>query len=240
MISVRVSILSPRIMTVFNDYITFGLHRLWKKKLVKSSGLKPKQAARVLDLCCGSGDISLMFAHRLGAAGEVTALDFSAEMLGVLKKRLNGIKRQASTASIKAIQQDVTSLKNFSDHSFDAVSIGFGLRNLRGRSAALSEILRVLRPKARFLILDVGKIDQPFLKKLHAFYFERIVPLIGYFLEKARRKHDMYAYLPASSQSYPSQQKICEELKKAGFENVHYKNLLFGSAVIHVAHKPAW
>ena len=219
----------------FNDWITLGLHRLWKKKLIAFSSLGPQKGGQVLDLCCGSGDISLLFAKYLGPKGEILALDFSAEMLSVLRRRLDSYQNKKNWGTIKILQQDVTSLSNFSSASFVLAAMGFGLRNLQNRAAALKEVWRVLKPGGRLLVLDVGKVDLALLRPLHAFYFERVVPQIGHLLHG--QKHNMYNYLPASARNYPPPKEICKELEQAGFIKTDYKNLLFGSAVIHIAHK---
>ena len=219
----------------FNDCITLGLHRLWKKKLIALSGLSPQKGGRVLDICCGSGDISLLFARHLGRRGEVLALDFSEEMLSILKKRLASLNGK-NLAQIKILQQDAASLSKVSSKSLELVSLGFGLRNIQNRSAALKEIWRVLKPGARLLVLDVGKVRLPLLRSIHALYFEKIVPKIGFLIHG--RKHRMYQYLPASARQYPPPEGISKELEKAGFIKVIYKKLLFGSAGIHIAQRP--
>ena len=219
----------------FNDWITLGLHRLWKRKLLALSGLEPKRGGAILDLCCGSGDISLLFSKYLGPEAKVVALDFSAEMLAILKRRFAPYRNKEGWGKMEILQQDITSLSNFSSDSFALATMGFGLRNLQNRAAALKEIWRVLEPKGRLLVLDVGKVKITLLKSLHSFYFEKLVPQIGYLLHGQR--HNMYSYLPASARVYPAPKEICKELEQAGFVRTAYRNLLFGSAVIHIAHK---
>ncbi len=220
----------------FNDWISLGLHRLWKRKMLRSSALSPHRIDKVLDLCCGSGDISLLWARYIkNEKAEVHALDFSAQMLAVFKEKLTSKRNALLQKKIFLYEQDASSLKNFPDSSFAAVSIGFGLRNIKDRSQALREMLRVLRPGAPLLVLDLGKIPFPLFRFLHRIYFENIVPYIGMLLHGS--KESMYTYLPASARYYPDQAALCRELQQAGFAEIVYKNLLFGSAVIHIARK---
>ncbi len=221
----------------FNDWITFGLHRVWKKKLLQESGFSKRENAKVIDLCCGSGDIALLFSKYLGKQSTVVAVDFSLNMLSVLKRRLEEGQRKQNNllGDVQIKMQDVSNLRNFSMSSFQLATMGFGLRNLPNRHKALKEIYRILGPKGRLLILDVGKVTFPLITQIHSFYFEKIVPRIGYLLNG--KKHSMYAYLPVSARAYPNPNEICVELEKAGFAEPTYKRLLFGSAVIHMAVK---
>lgn len=219
----------------FNDWITLGLHRLWKRKLIVLSKLKRGGGGQVLDLCCGTGDISLLFAKHLGPRATIFALDFSGEMLAVLKKRLDSYHNKKNWGQVKILQQDLSSLRNLEASYFELVTIAFGLRNLKNRPSALKEIWRVLKPGKTLLVLDVGKVDSSLLRPFYSFYFEKIVPRIGYLLHG--QKHRMYNYLPDSARAYPHPKEICKILKNAGFVQIRYKNLLCGSAVIHIAHK---
>ncbi len=216
----------------FNDWISFGTHRLWKRRTVRESGLAGKKA-RVLDLCCGSGDLSLAFARILAPGSEITSLDFSREMLSVLRSRLSGPKAPRGI-SIEPTEGDAMALPY--DNEFDAVSMGFGLRNVTDRAVCLKGVLRSLRPGGRFLLLDVGKpprILSPFFR----FFFAGIVPKIGHWIHG--EDHAMYDYLPASSRLYPDQQSMKKELEAAGFVDVRIINFMFGAAGLHVARKAA-
>ena len=212
----------------FNDAITFGLHRLWKKKIVKMSDLRNKNI-KALDLCCGSGDISFILAKYLGKNANINAIDYSEKMLMVLQNKIS----KKTISNIKIIKSDVTNLSKFKNKSIDLITIGFGLRNITERKKLLLECRRVLKKGMPLLILDVGKIDNLIIKKLHNFYFEKIVPLIGKVIQKNNQK--MFNYLPASAKTFPHQNILSKELLSNGFTQVTYKNLLFGSAVIHKA-----
>lgn len=220
----------------FNDWITFGAHRLWKRRAIALTGLRPGPVA-LLDLCCGSGDLSLLAARRLGPAARITALDFSEGMLAILRDRMAGwnAAQREKFGQITTQSGDATDLSAFADGSFDAITISFGLRNVQDRERCLAECRRTLKPGARLVILDVGQVKSAFVAFFHRFYFERIVPRIGFLTH--RSKHEMYEYLPASAKIYPDQESLKGELLQAGFTSVFYRNVMLGAAVIHVAVK---
>lgn len=216
---------------LYNDLITFGLHRYWKKKTVLSLNLSGRKNASVLDLCCGSGDLTLLLAKNLGEGSEITALDFSPGMLAVLKKRIGSL--QSCNASINVREGDASDLSFQNDSSADGVTIAFGLRNVSDRARTLAEIYRVLKPGARLAVLDTGKVRVPVISFFHGLFFKKIVPLIGHLING--KKHEMYEYLPASAEEYPGQEELKKELMKTGFTEVTYRNFLFGAAVLHTA-----
>ena len=225
----------------FNDLITFGMHRGWKKRAVRLTGLSRGDAATVLDLCSGSGDLALEMGRHLGPDGRVTAYDYSEGMLNILQQRLEQLRatqsRRNPRAAVDVVQGDAVDLSRYDDASFDAVTIGFGLRNVQDRAACLGEVLRVLRPGARLVILDVGKIKNPVISFFHRLHFEKIVPMIGHLLQG--RRQEMFEYLPASAQIYPDQEALAAELRDLGYDPVSYKTVMLGAAVLHVAGKPA-
>ncbi|MBI3394742.1 MAG: bifunctional demethylmenaquinone methyltransferase/2-methoxy-6-polyprenyl-1,4-benzoquinol methylase UbiE [Spirochaetia bacterium] len=216
---------------LFNDVSSFGLHRLWKRRTITESGLRYRPNVCVLDLCSGTGDLAISFSRALGTESQVTALDFSREMLDVLRARLAS---GAAPLPVEVIEGDATNLP-FADASFDAVSIGFGLRNIPNRQKCLSEIARVLRPGGRALILDVGKVRMPLVSLFHRFYFETIVPWMGRRLDPANAA--MYAYLPASAREFPSPEELRTELAAAGLSGGKIVNFLFGAAALITADK---
>lgn len=218
---------------LFNDAITFGLHRLWKNTVITETGLRGK-SGRLLDLCSGTGDLALMASRALGTDSEVTALDFSPEMLEVLRLRLQ--THPDDYGVVHVLEGDATDLTVFENDTFDAITIGFGLRNVTDRAKTFSEMLRVLRPGGRAVILDVGKVPYSIPRYFHRIFFEKIVPLIGHIIHGT--KHEMYDYLPASSKVYPDQETLKKEMETAGFHSVRYKNFFLGAAAMHSGEKP--
>ncbi|MCR9144642.1 MAG: ubiquinone/menaquinone biosynthesis methyltransferase [bacterium] len=231
----------------FNDIITFGMHRLWKRKAIRMTGLpryrasqkdanSTKPAIHAMDLCSGSGDLSLLFAQYLGPAARVTSLDYSPGMLAVQERRLSARPDDApAIAPIEILQGDATDLSRFPDDSVDAITIGFGLRNVQDRAACLNECRRVLKPGARLVILDVGEVKGRIPSFFHNFYFDKIVPRIGHMLQGEHT--EMFEYLPASAKIYPGPQELAAELLAAGFQSAPFHKLMLGAAVIHAAVK---
>lgn len=214
----------------FNDLATFGLHRLWKRATVAGIAGPDGAPVSVLDLCAGTGDLSLLAARRLPQGSRIMAVDFSEGMLAVLRKRA-----EAASLPVEVARGDATALTGLADASFHGVMIGFGLRNVSDRAACLAEIHRVLLPKGRLAILDVGHVKLPIIRTLHRLFFEKVVPLLGNLVHGTA--HEMYAYLPASARVYPTQTELASELERAGFRDIRFRNFLFGSTALHLATK---
>jgi len=215
----------------FNDWITFGMHRFWKKKTARAAGISVKKNALILDLCTGSGDIALLL-HKEYPGAKILAVDFSSGMLESLKNKI--IARNLNQL-IKIKKADVSDLKFIKNNTVDAVTMGFGLRNVTNRNKTLKEILRVLKPGGVYVNLDVGQVRPGFIAFFHKFYFEKIVPMIGFLLHGG--KHEMYCYLPASARTYPDQKTLKKELENAGFGEVRIKNFMFGASAMHISKK---
>lgn len=214
---------------LFNDLNSFYLHRYWKNSIIQLIlNSFPKKNLECLDLCCGTGDISVRLTE-VDLVTKVYSVDFSDKMLDVARQRLEGISKS------KCEIGDATNLKNFPDASFDVVTVGFGLRNVDNLAKALSEIFRVLKPGGIFVNLDVGKVKNPIIRVFADFYFFKIVPLLGYLIWGA--KNDMFDYLPVSSLSYPDQENLKSMIEKAKFQNVEYKNFVFGNVALHWGRK---
>ncbi|MBT3225509.1 MAG: ubiquinone/menaquinone biosynthesis methyltransferase [Deltaproteobacteria bacterium] len=209
---------------LFNDIVTQWMHRYWKGFLVRKAGLKPGDSA--LDICCGTGDITQRLENVVGDSGKATGLDFSAGMLHVARAR-------TANRRSRFLQGDATCLPMKSE-SQDAVTVGFGLRNLDDIQGCLSEVLRVLKPGGCFLSLDMGKVKIPLIRTLFQFYFFVIVPKIGKMIYPGE---EFFDYFPHSSLNYPSQEKLSDILENTGFSNVRFFNFHFGSTVIHYAQK---
>lgn len=214
---------------LFNDLNSFFLHRVWKNQVAKTVANFSKKPLVCLDLCCGTGDISLRL-NQLANTQIVHSVDFSEKMLDIARVKL----KTEQKAIIK--QGDATFLKDFADTSLDVVTIGFGLRNVNNLEKALGEIYRVLKPGGLFINLDVGKVKNPIIRFFADFYFFKIVPLMGYIIWGGKNK--MFDYLPVSSLHYPAQDELKGILEKIGFEKVSYKNFVFGNATMHLSYKP--
>ena len=216
---------------LFNDLITQGQHRYWKRFLVRKMNVGPGQ--RGADVCCGTGDISARSLRAMKGTGALVALDFSSKMLHTAKKRLPLAARTDSSGTV-VLQGDAMRLP-LADQSLDFVSMGYGLRNVTDLNACLREIFRVLAPGGVFGSLDVGKVENRLIAPIARFYMFRIVPLIGRMLQPGE---EMYTYLPHSADAFPSQQALAEQMKNAGFEQVEVVNFLFGASAILLGKKP--
>jgi demethylmenaquinone methyltransferase/2-methoxy-6-polyprenyl-1,4-benzoquinol methylase len=211
-----------------NDLQSFGLHRLWKRRVVKLAQIKTGD--RALDLCCGTGDISFALA-RGGAA--TTGLDFSAQMLEVAAQRQTHLKSQV--VNLKFLQGDAQQLP-FPENSFDAVTVGYGLRNLTSWERGLDEMFRVARPGARLIVLDFGKPTNALWRSLYFAHLKMSVPLMGWlFCGDA----SAYAYILESLKHYPAQLAVAEKMRQLQLADVRVINLLGGAMAINYGVKPA-
>src|SRR5665213_780377 len=181
-----------------NDLQSLGLHRQWKKLLLKMAEIKPGD--RALDLCCGTGDIAL----GLQAAGaEVIGLDFSPAMLAVARQRAG------DRAGLQFIAGDAMALP-FADESFDIVTVGYGLRNLANWEKGLEEMTRAARPEGRLLVLDFGRPANPLWRKIYFAYLKFFVPIFGKVFCKDSATH---AYIFESLQNYPAQCGVAAKME---------------------------
>jgi demethylmenaquinone methyltransferase/2-methoxy-6-polyprenyl-1,4-benzoquinol methylase len=212
---------------LLNDLQSFGLHRLWKRRVVSLAGVRPGD--RALDLCCGTGDIAFALA-RQGA--DVTGLDFSEKMLEVAQSRLTNVKPE--TKKLKFIQGDAGQIP-FPDNSFDAVTMGYGLRNLPSWEAGLREMVRVAKPGGRIVVLDFGKPPNALWRSLYFTHLKCSVPLIGLlFCGRA----DAYAYILESLKHYPAQFAVAEKMRELRLANVQIVNFIGGAMAINFGKKP--
>ena len=211
---------------LFNDIITFGMHRHWKKFVARQTDLQAEQSC--LDLCCGTGDIAREVLRQYPSS-KVTGLDFSEEMLNIAESK------NTSEIIVEYMPGDAMNIP-FHDAVFDAVTIGYGMRNVQNISKCLGEILRVLKPEGVLVSLDVGKVRIPILAELNHFYFFQIVPLVGKLLMPGE---EIFQYLPESSLEYPNQEFLKNLMIETGFQKVEFHNFVFGASTVHVAYKPA-
>lgn len=213
---------------LLNDVQSFGLHRRWKRRVVELAAVHPGN--RALDVCCGTGDLALALAAR-GAT--VTGLDFSEPMLKVAERRLAEVQTPLSRAgeklSVDLLRGDAMHLP-FADASFDAVTVGYGLRNLASWETGLSEMVRVARPGARLIVLEFGKPDNGVWRAVYFNYLRLFVPVLGLLF---CRNAGAYAYILESLKHYPAQEGVAAKMRERGLVKVQIVNLLGGAMSIN-------
>lgn len=207
-----------------NDLMSFGLHRLWKRYFVATSGVRCGDA--VLDLAGGTGDIAALLRPLVGDDGRLVVGDINGDMLRVGRDRLidRGMLRGLHYARL-----DAEALP-FPDRSFDCVTMAFGLRNVTRKQRALAEIHRVLKIGGRVLVLEFSTLRAEFLKPLYDFHSFQVLPLLGkWFADDAAS----YRYLAESIRRHPDQATLKTMLETAGFARVDVRNLSAGIVAIH-------
>jgi demethylmenaquinone methyltransferase/2-methoxy-6-polyprenyl-1,4-benzoquinol methylase len=198
---------------VMNRTMTAGLDRRWRR-LTAEAVVRPGD--RVLDACCGTGDLAVAAAR---AGGNVTGLDFSERMLERARRKAPGLEW---------VRGDVLALP-FGDAAFDAATVGFGVRNVEDLDRALRELRRVLRPGGRLGILEITRPRGP-LALFYRVWFDGIVPLIGKLLPGG----SAYTYLPASVRRFPGPEELAAVMRDAGFADVGFRLLAGGIVALHV------
>ena len=209
---------------LMNDLMSAGVHRLWKRYALSQTGLRPGQAA--LDVAGGTGDIAAGMARQVGERGLVVLSDINEAMLGVGRNRLldRGLMRNVrfSLANAECLP--------FDDESFDCVTIGFGLRNVTDKPAALASMRRVLRPGGRLLVLEFSKPVVPGLKPIYDVYSFSVLPWLG---RRVAGDSDSYQYLAESIRKFPDQETLKGMMQDAGLEDCRYHNLSGGIVALH-------
>lgn len=212
-----------------NRVMTMGIDRRWRTAAVNAAGLRPEDAA--LDVCCGTGDLTFEIARR--GVSRVVGLDFSANMLEQARHRRD--EEPAGRAStVEFVRGDATSLP-FSDATFDAVTVGFGIRNVDGIPAAFGEFARVLKPGGRAICLEITQPKHPAARAFYGLWFDRLVPRLGGMLAGDSQA---YSYLPESVRGFPPADELADIMRNAGLDSVSWKTFAGGIVALHVGTRP--
>ena len=211
-----------------NTLLSFGIHYLWKRTAIRMMELKPGR--RVLDVCGGTGDLSILAHRSVGPAGRVVLYDINRAMIqaGKTKATHASIRRQ-----IRHVQGNAEAL-SFPDNYFDAVMVGFGIRNVTRMEQGFREMHRVLKPGGKLMCLEFSKPTAPLFRFLYDFYSFEIMPFLGELLAGSRKA---YTLLPESIRTFPMPDELAGILKRIGFRRVVYRRLTNGIAVVHLGEK---
>ncbi len=217
----QVRVMFDRIAGVYdrmNTVMTAGLHHSWRRRAADLAALGP--GSRALDVACGTGDLAAELAARVGGTGEITAVDFSERMLEIARQKFPSVQFTAANAL------DLP----FSDDEFDAATVGFGARNFSSLPQGMSEMVRVVRPGGRVVVLEITTPQRPPLSAFFSLWFDRVVPMIG----RAAGDPDAYGYLPSSVRRFPGPQELAGLLWHCGLSDVRWVLTAGGIIAVHV------
>jgi len=211
-----------------NSLLSLGIQHVWKRAAVRMLGLQAGE--RVLDVCGGTGDLAILASRRVGYRGRVVVYDFNRKMM------LAGLPKIApfpALANITHIQGDAEQIC-FADNSFDAVMVGFGIRNVTHLQRGLGEMHRVLKPGGRLLCLEFSRPHNPFFRQLYDFYSFNIMPFLGRLIAGSAQS---YTCLSETIRMFPLPRELTDVIVEIGFSHVRYRAMTNGIAVAHVGIK---
>jgi demethylmenaquinone methyltransferase/2-methoxy-6-polyprenyl-1,4-benzoquinol methylase len=211
-----------------NDLISFKQHSKWRNDTMKR--MKVQQGDQCLDLCCGTGEWTFALAQATGEKGKVTGLDFSENMLKVGREKL----KKRPLPQVSFIHGNAMNLP-FGDHSFDFVTIGFGLRNVPDYLTVLKEMTRVVKPGGKVICLETSHPTAPGFKQAFKFYFTYVMPLFGKLFAKSYQE---YSWLQESTEAFLTKEELKDLFRQAGLMDIEVKSYAFGAAAMHAGKKP--
>ena len=212
---------------LMNDLMSFGIHRLWKKVTIETSGLR--ENFKVLDLAGGTGDMVKLMRNKISNKGSLILSDINWSMLREGRDRL--IDEGVEDVQIAQIDAQYLPFKN---NTFDLITIAFGLRNVTDKKAALESILSSLKPGGKLIILEFSRPTNEFFRELYDIFSFEVIPKIGEFVAQSE---DSYRYLAESIRMHPTQEELKDLMESAGFSNCNYDDLTNGVVAIHSGKK---
>ncbi len=213
---------------VMNDLMSLGIHRIWKRIAVQLANVRAGD--HVLDLAGGTGDLTALFEKRVGKEGHVVLADINAEMLNNGRDRMIN---KGLVGNLRFAQVNAECLP-FADNTFDCVCIGFGLRNVTDKDAALRSMYRVLKPGGKLIVLEFSHPIDKVTEKVYDFYSFSLLPKIG---GVVANDEDSYRYLAESIRKHPKQDELKQMMDNAGFERCEYFNMTQGIVAVHRGYK---
>jgi demethylmenaquinone methyltransferase/2-methoxy-6-polyprenyl-1,4-benzoquinol methylase len=216
------SSIAPR-YDLLNHLLSFNVDRRWRREAIRVLGWEGAPAGTYLDLCAGTMDVAAELARQRGFVGRVIGADFAEPML-------RAGRRKIALLRVNGIASDALALP-LAPESCDGAIVAFGVRNLADLDAGLLEVRRVLKPGAKFVILEFSTPSAPIVRRAYQFYFHQILPRIGALVSGNRTA---YRYLPESVAHFPNENELAERMRRAGFRHVSWQSLTFGIAAIHV------
>jgi demethylmenaquinone methyltransferase/2-methoxy-6-polyprenyl-1,4-benzoquinol methylase len=213
---------------LMNTLLSLGIHHVWKRTAVKMLGLRPGDC--VIDVCGGTGDLSILAANDVRSSGQVILYDINRLMMETGRPKVKG---SSYGRSIFYVQGDAERIP-FSDQVFDAAMVGFGIRNVTHMEKGFGEMCRVLKTGGKLMCLEFSKPTLPPFRWLYDFYSFHVMPLLGDLMVGSRRA---YTYLPESIRMFPLPGELSRILRKVGLFNVFYRKLTNGIAVVHLGTK---
>jgi demethylmenaquinone methyltransferase/2-methoxy-6-polyprenyl-1,4-benzoquinol methylase len=207
---------------LLNSLMTAGLHHGWRTRAADRAELVPGDS--VLDVCCGTGDLAFESASRVSPGGHVIGCDFSEQMLDLAREK-------AANRGVEAVRFEwADALRLPYDASrFDAVTVGFGVRNFADRDKGLREMARVLKPGGRLVVLEFTEPRRPPFSTFYSLWFDRIVPVLG----RLTPNPDAYSYLAESVHSFPDPEGLAAKMDAAGFDRIRWLLTAGGILAIH-------
>ena len=206
---------------LMNDFMSLGIHRLWKKSMLNT--MNPSINQNLIDVACGTGDIAKLYIKSTNEEADIMCVDPNINMINSSKKRLNNFK------NIKWSLSNAENLK-IKSNSYDFYTISFGLRNTKNIKKSLEEAYRVLKPGGRLMILEFSSVNNDIISWFYEKYSFNIIPKLGEFVANDK---ESYQYLVESIRKFPDQDTFSDMINNEGFKQVKYRDLTFGIAALH-------